>query len=139
MEQISTCNISPSATNWSARLVHSLSCYAIFIRGGTPRPACTLSGGESFLVSLSLALGLSALSRHSLSVDTLFIDEGFGTLSSDYLNTVMDTLEKLHQMGGKKVGIISHVEGLRERIKTQIQVKRIDNSRSEIKISNYEL
>ena len=51
----------------------------------------------------------------------------------------MDTLEKLHQMGGKKVGIISHVEGLRERIKTQIQVKRIDNSRSEIKISNYEL
>lgn len=110
-----------------------------FYQGGTPRPACTLSGGESFLVSLSLALGLSALSRHSLSVDTLFIDEGFGTLSSDYLNTVMDTLEKLHQMGGKKVGIISHVEGLRERIKTQIQVKRIDNSRSEIKISNYEL
>ena len=110
-----------------------------FYQGGTPRPACTLSGGESFLVSLSLALGLSALSRHSLSVDTLFIDEGFGTLSSDYLNTVMDTLEKLHQMGGKKVGIISHVEGLRERIKTQIQVKRIDNSRSEIKISNYKL
>ncbi len=86
---------------------------------------------ESFLVSLSLAL-VCSLSRHSLSVDTLFIDEGFGTLSSDYLNTVMDTLEKLHQMGGKKVGIISHVEGLRERIKTQIQVKRIDNSRSEI-------
>ena len=104
-----------------------------FYQGGAARPACTLSGGESFLVSLSLALGLSALSRHSLSVDTLFIDEGFGTLSSDYLNTVMDTLEKLHQMGGKKVGIISHVEGLRERIKTQIQVTRIDNSRSEIR------
>ena len=104
-----------------------------FYQGGAARPACTLSGGESFLVSLSLALGLSSLSRHSLSVDTLFIDEGFGTLSSDYLNTVMDTLEKLHQMGGKKVGIISHVEGLRERIKTQIQVKRIDNSRSEIR------
>lgn len=103
-----------------------------FYQGGAARPACTLSGGESFLVSLSLALGLSALSRHSLSVDTLFIDEGFGTLSSDYLNTVMDTLEKLHQMGGKKVGIISHVEGLRERIKTQIQVRRVDNSRSEI-------
>ncbi|WP_300901618.1 SbcC/MukB-like Walker B domain-containing protein [uncultured Bacteroides sp.] len=104
-----------------------------FYQGGAARPACTLSGGESFLVSLSLALGLSSLSRHSLSVDTLFIDEGFGTLSSDYLNTVMDTLEKLHQMGGKKVGIISHVEGLRERIKTQILVQRIDNSRSEIK------
>ena len=71
-----------------------------------------------------------------LSVDTLFIDEGFGTLSSDYLNTVMDTLEKLHQMGGKKVGIISHVEGLKERIKTQIQVRRIDSSRSEIEVVN---
>ena len=103
-----------------------------FYQGAAARPACTLSGGESFLVSLSLALGLSSLSRQSLSVDTLFIDEGFGTLSGDYLNTVMDTLEKLHRMGGKKVGIISHVEGLRERIKTQIQVRRIDNSRSEI-------
>lgn len=105
-----------------------------FHQGGVARPACTLSGGESFLVSLSLALGLSALSRQSLSVDTLFIDEGFGTLSNDYLNTVMDALEKLHQMGGKKVGIISHVEGLKERIKTQIQVRRIDSSRSEIEV-----
>lgn len=101
-------------------------------QGGATRPACTLSGGESFLVSLSLALGLSSLNQQSLSVDILFIDEGFGTLSEDYLNVVMDTLERLHQMGGKKVGIISHVEGLRERIKTQIQVRRIDNSRSEI-------
>lgn len=107
-----------------------------FHQGGNMRPASTLSGGESFLVSLSLALGLSSLSRQSLSVDTLFIDEGFGTLSSDYLNTVMDTLEKLHQMGGKKVGIISHVEGLKERIKTQIQVRRIDSSRSEIEVVN---
>ena len=107
-----------------------------FHLGGAARPACTLSGGESVQVSLSLALGLSSLSRQSLSVDTLFIDEGFGTLSSDYLNTVMDTLEKLHRMGGKKVGIISHVEGLKERIKTQIQVRRIDSSRSEIKVVN---
>lgn len=105
-----------------------------FHQGGASRPVCTLSGGESFLVSLSLALGLSSLSRQSLSVDTLFIDEGFGTLSNDYLNTVMDTLEKLHQMGGKKVGIISHVDGLKERIKTQVQVCRIDNSRSEIRV-----
>ncbi|WP_297644773.1 AAA family ATPase [uncultured Bacteroides sp.] len=107
-----------------------------FYQGGAARPACTLSGGEGFLVSLSLALGLSSLSRQSLSVDTLFIDEGFGTLSDDYLNTVMDALEKLHQMGGKKVGIISHVEGLKERIKTQIQVERVDHSRSEIKTVN---
>lgn len=103
-----------------------------FYQGGTARPASTLSGGESFLVSLALALGLSSISQQSLSVNTLFIDEGFGTLSEGYLQTVMDTLEKLHQLGGKKVGIISHVSGLRERIKAQIQVRRIDNSRSEI-------
>lgn len=105
-----------------------------FYQGGVSRPACTLSGGESFLISLSLALGLSSLNRQSLSVDILFIDEGFGTLSADYLNVVMDTLEKLHQMGGKKVGIISHVEGLRERIKTQIRLHRIDHSRSEVSV-----
>jgi DNA repair exonuclease SbcCD ATPase subunit len=103
-------------------------------QGGTLRPASTLSGGESFLVSLSLALGLSSLNQKSLSVDTLFIDEGFGTLSEDYLNVVMDTLEKLHRMGGKKVGIISHVEALRERIRTQIRVSRIDHSRSRVEV-----
>ena len=98
-------------------------------QGGVKRPTSTISGGESFLVSLALALGLSSLNRKSLSVDMLFIDEGFGTLDSDYLNTVMEALEKLHQIGGKKVGIISHVEGLKERIKTQIQVRRIDSSK----------
>lgn len=103
-------------------------------QGGVMRPTTTLSGGESFLVSLSLALGLSSLSNRSLSIDTMFIDEGFGTLSGNYLNDVMETLEKLHQIGGKKVGIISHVEGLRERIKTQIQVKRTDNSKSRIDV-----
>lgn len=103
-----------------------------YYEGGVTRPVSTLSGGESFLISLALALGLSSLNQQQLSVDTLFIDEGFGTLSSDYLNTVMDTLEKLHQLGGKRVGIISHVEGLRERIRTQIQVNRLDNSRSEV-------
>ncbi|MDM8250918.1 SbcC/MukB-like Walker B domain-containing protein [Phocaeicola barnesiae] len=82
-----------------------------YYQGGSARPTSTLSGGESFLVSLSLALGLSSLNQHRLSTDMLFIDEGFGTLSEDYLNTVMDTLERLHQLGGKKVGIISHVEG----------------------------
>lgn len=107
-----------------------------FYQGGCARPVSTLSGGESFLVSLSLALGLSSLSQHSLTVDTLFIDEGFGTLSDTYLNAVMDTLEKLHRLGGRKVGIISHVEGLKERIRTQIQVRRIDHSRSEVIITN---
>lgn len=91
-------------------------------QGGISRPTSTISGGECFLVSLSLALGLSALNKASLSIDTLFIDEGFGTLDSDYLDTVMEALENLHQIGGKKVGIISHVEALHERIGTKIKV-----------------
>ena len=105
-----------------------------YYQGGTSRPASTLSGGESFMVSLSLALGLSSISRMGLSVDILFIDEGFGTLSGDCLNTVMETLERLHRVGGRRVGIISHVEGLRERIKAQIEVKRVDSSRSEVRV-----
>ena len=103
-------------------------------QGGVKRPTSTISGGESFLVSLALALGLSALNRKSLSVDVLFIDEGFGTLDSDYLNTVMEALEKLHQIGGKKVGIISHVEALRERIATQIHVERVNNTLSRVEV-----
>lgn len=101
-------------------------------QGSVLRPVTTLSGGESFLISLSLALGLSSLNRQGLSIDTLFIDEGFGTLSTEYLNVVMDTLEKLHQLGGKRVGIISHVDSLRERIKTQIQI--IKNGQSSSKV-----
>lgn len=103
-------------------------------QGGVKRPTSTISGGEGFLVSLALALGLSSLNRKSLSVDVLFIDEGFGTLDSDYLNTVMETLEKLHQIGGKKVGIISHVEALRERIATQIHVERVNQTLSRVEV-----
>ena len=102
--------------------------------GGVLRPTTTISGGESFLISLSLALGLSSLSRSSLSMDTLFIDEGFGTLDSTYLSSVMDTLERLHQIGGKRIGIISHVESLKERITTQIQVTRVNNTLSKINV-----
>lgn len=84
-----------------------------------------LSGGQQFMVSLALALGLADMAENSHSVsDTLFIDEGFGTLSDDYLVNVMDCLEKLHQSTGKKVGIISHVERLRERIAAQIVVNK---------------
>lgn len=104
-------------------------------QGGICRPTSTISGGESFLVSLSLALGLSSLNRRSLSVDTLFIDEGFGTLDGDYLNTVMESLERLHQMGGRRVGIISHVESLRERIHTQIHVERVNSTLSRIEVT----
>ena len=102
--------------------------------GGVIRPTTTISGGESFLISLSLALGLSTLSRTSLSMDTLFIDEGFGTLDSTFLSSVMDALERLHQLGGKKIGIISHVESLKERIQTQIQVTRVNNTLSKINV-----
>ena len=84
----------------------------------------SLSGGQQFMVSLALALGLADMAESSrFASDTIFIDEGFGTLSEDYLANVMDCLEKLHQTTGKRVGIISHVERLRERIATQIVVE----------------
>ena len=103
-------------------------------QGGTERSVSTLSGGETFLVSLSLALGLSSLDGRGMHVGTLFIDEGFGTLSDDYLNVVMNTLETLHQSGGRKVGIISHVEALRERIPVQICVSRQGPSSSKVEV-----
>lgn len=100
----------------------------------SPQFSKILSGGESFMVSLSLALALAKLNTHQSSVDTLFIDEGFGTLDEECLNTVMDTLEQLHQMGGHRVGVISHVEALKERIHAQVQVKRVDPSRSKVEV-----
>ncbi len=101
---------------------------------GAVRPVGTLSGGESFLVSLALALALSGLNRNGLSVETLFIDEGFGTLSGEYLNTVMDALEHLNAGGKRKVGIISHVDSLRDRIKTHIEVRRNGHEASEVMV-----
>lgn len=95
----------------------------------------TLSGGESFLVSLSLALGLSQLNTSRNAVDTLFIDEGFGTLDGDYLNAVMDALGKLHQIAGRRVGIISHVDILSTLIPVQIQVKKVNPTQSKVSIT----
>ena len=92
--------------------------------GGTLRPGNTLSGGESFIVSLALALGLSSLGGARITADIIFIDEGFGTLSHDYLDSVLGLLERLHGIGGKKVGVISHVDVLRERIPAQIQLNK---------------
>lgn len=96
----------------------------------------TLSGGESFMVSLALALALSSSMGKIFSVDTLFIDEGFGSLSPTYLDNVMETLNRLYDIGGKRVGIISHVEMLKERVTTQIQVYRDpnDNTVSRVKV-----
>ena len=97
----------------------------------------TLSGGESFMVSLALALALASLSGRVFSVDTLFIDEGFGSLSPTYLDSVMDTLNHLYDLGGgRRIGIISHVEMLKERVTTQIQVTRDqhNNTVSRVKV-----
>ena len=101
-----------------------------------PQAANILSGGESFMVSLALALALAHLNNGSNSVDTLFIDEGFGTLSPDCLASVIDTLETLHQLGGRRVGVISHVAELSERITTQISVKRIDPTCSAVSVKS---
>ncbi|AWM35107.1 AAA family ATPase [Hymenobacter nivis] len=88
----------------------------------TVRPMASLSGGESFLVSLALALGLSELAGHKARIESLFIDEGFGTLDPDALNTALDALERL-QHSGKMIGIISHVADLKDRIGTQIRIQ----------------
>lgn len=104
-------------------------------QGGAIRNVGLLSGGEGFIVSLALALGLSAISKEKINVDTLFIDEGFGTLSNEYLEIVINTLDRLHQFGGRRVGIISHVAELATRIRTQIQVKRSGPSSSKIKVT----
>ena len=95
-----------------------------------PRPANTLSGGESFMASLALALGLSSFNSSEFSSDTIFIDEGFGTLSPKCLEGVYETLASLKKVVGKKVGIISHVEYLKENIHPQILVEPIGNGLS---------
>ena len=95
-------------------------------QGYVSRAASTISGGESFLVSLSLALALSDIGQQ-LSVDTLFIDEGFGTLSGEPLQNAINTLRSLHTKSGRHVGIISHVEELQGKIPVQIQVKQDGN------------
>lgn len=88
------------------------------------RAGSLISGGESFLVSLALALALADIGG-KLKVDTLFIDEGFGTLSGEHLRRAVDTLRTLHREGGRHVGVISHVEELRERIPAQIRVEQL--------------
>lgn len=90
-------------------------------QGDNQRSMSTLSGGESFLVSLALALGLSDLAGRNAQIQSLFIDEGFGTLDARSLDMVIQTLENL-QSAGKTIGVISHVDALKERIYTQIQV-----------------
>src|SRR5690554_8048084 len=88
-------------------------------QAGEVRSVKNLSGGESFIVSLALALGLSQMASQTVQVDSLFLDEGFGTLDEEALDVALTTLAQL-QGEGKLIGIISHVPALKERIATQI-------------------
>ena len=120
---------------------YELSCEGLTLsvvdsfEGGAVRPVNTLSGGEQFLVSLALALGLAGMNDTGLGVDMLLIDEGFGTLSGEHLNSAIEALERLNAItGSRKVGVISHVERLRERIPTHIEVTRRGHDPSEVRV-----
>jgi exonuclease SbcC len=102
-------------------------------QGNSVRSMTTLSGGESFLISLALALGLSDLAGRNAQIQSLFIDEGFGTLDSKNLELVLQTLGNLQALG-KTIGVISHVRELKERIDTQVQVIKKGNGISVIKV-----
>ena len=99
--------------------------------GQPPQSVTILSGGESFMVALSLSLALSRLRGESV-VDTLFIDEGFGTLDPKSLDQVMQALERLHERMSRRIVLISHVQALRERIATRIEVEPKNRSLSEL-------
>ncbi|MEP0177571.1 MAG: AAA family ATPase [Paraglaciecola sp.] len=92
-------------------------------QGDVERDTKTLSGGESFLVSLALALALSDLVSHKTSIDSLFLDEGFGTLDAETLDIALDALDNLNA-SGKMIGVISHIEAMKERIPTQLRVTK---------------
>jgi exonuclease SbcC len=100
-------------------------------QAGEIRSTKNLSGGESFIASLALSLGLSSMASRNVRVDSLFLDEGFGTLDEDALETALETLSGLQQ-DGKLIGIISHVPALKERIGTQIQVEAGSAGRSSL-------
>ena len=100
-------------------------------QAGEIRSTKNLSGGESFIVSLALALGLSSMASRNVRVDSLFLDEGFGTLDEEALDTALETLAGLQQ-DGKLIGVISHVPALKERISARIEVVPRTGGRSRI-------
>jgi exonuclease SbcC len=101
--------------------------------GDELRSVHSLSGGETFLVSLALALGLASMASSTLKIESLFIDEGFGSLDPESLQLAMDALDGL-QAQGRKVAVISHVQEMHERIPVQIQVKRQGNGLSTVEV-----
>jgi exonuclease SbcC len=101
--------------------------------GGEIRPISSLSGGELFLASLALALGLASLAGQRTRVETVFIDEGFGSLDARTLDTALSALEVL-QSEGRQVGIVSHVAALNERVGAQVLVQKVGADRSIVKV-----
>jgi exonuclease SbcC len=99
--------------------------------GGELRSVYSLSGGESFLLSLALAMGLASLSSEQIPVESLFIDEGFGSLDAETLKVALDALDAL-QSQGRKVGVISHVGDMAERIGVQIKVQQVSPGLSRV-------
>ena len=95
------------------------------------RSVHSLSGGETFLASLALSLALSSVSSNKMNIESLFIDEGFGALDGDTLKEAIDVLEKL-QSKGRKIGVISHLSDMLERIPTRIRVVKKGNGKSRI-------
>ncbi|NDD29910.1 MAG: hypothetical protein EB084_16770 [Proteobacteria bacterium] len=102
--------------------------------GDEVRSVDSLSGGETFLVSLALALGLSSLSAQRARIDSLFIDEGFGSLDAETLETALAALESL-QATGRQIGLISHVPGISERVGAVVRVERQGAGRSVVRVS----
>ncbi|MCB1330312.1 MAG: hypothetical protein KDK28_13170, partial [Maritimibacter sp.] len=94
-------------------------------------PTRSLSGGERFLVSLALALALSGMGTRGVLAGTLFIDEGFGSLDADSLDLAIDALERL-QAQGRTIGVISHVQAMKDRIPVQLQVQKTGGGASEV-------
>ncbi|GAA4446186.1 exonuclease subunit SbcC [Nibrella saemangeumensis] len=104
-------------------------------QGSAERSVASLSGGETFTLSLALALALSDLASQNVQIDSLFIDEGFGTLDPETLDTAIVMLEKLQQDSQKTIGIISHRQEVKERISVQIQVEKGIDGNSKFKVT----
>jgi exonuclease SbcC len=102
--------------------------------GNARRSVKTLSGGETFLVSLAMAFALSDIASRNVKIESLFIDEGFGTLDPETLDQAITILEKMQNEGDRSVGVISHVGALKERITTQIQLEKSSLGHSQIRV-----
>ena len=117
---------------WKAENVSLLPSVIDRHQGDVERPVSNFSGGETFMLSLSLALGLAGLASGRLRIDSLFLDEGFGTLDNQTLDTAVNTLAELHQSQGKLIGVISHIEQMKSQIPTRIEIRKIGGGRSEM-------